>query len=174
MTLEPDGPACNCGNRGCWETLVGPSAILRRVQQAVADLQEGEGQDSMQMEQVLRAAERGDPAVLKALDEVGGYLGIGIANLINALNPSLVVLGGVLSLAGPYVLPRAQQEVDARALAVARASARLCISAFKFDACVMGGVALIVRGVLNNPAAWQPPSPALALDSQFVPGGSAL
>ena len=63
------------------------------------------------MRHVFEAAERGETTVVQALDEVGRYLGIGIASLINALNPSLVVLGGVLSLAGPYILPRAQQEV---------------------------------------------------------------
>jgi predicted NBD/HSP70 family sugar kinase len=94
--------------------------------------------------------------VLSALDEVGRYLGIGIANLVNVLNPSLVVLGGVLSLAGAYVLPRAQQELDARALGATRRSVQVVLSAYKFDACVVGGVALILRALLNNPVRWQP------------------
>ena len=62
------------------------------------------------MRHVFEAAERGETAVLQVLDEVGRYLGIGIASLLNAFNPSLVVLGGVLSLAGPYILPRAQRK----------------------------------------------------------------
>jgi hypothetical protein len=61
----------------------------------------------------------------------------------------------VLSLAGPYILQRAQQEVSVRALAAARESVTICLSAFKFDACVMGGVSLIVRDILSNPAEWQ-------------------
>ena len=89
------------------------------------------------------------------LDEVGRYLGIGIASLLNALNPSLVVLGGVLSLAGPYILPRAQREVASRALLAACANVELILSAFKFDACVMGSMSLIMREVLNNPTAWK-------------------
>jgi predicted NBD/HSP70 family sugar kinase len=114
------------------------------------------------MKHVLEAAERGEPVVLHVLDDVGRYLGIGIASLLNAFNPSLVVLGGVLSLAGPYILPRAQREVDARALAAARTGVNITLSAFKFDACVMGGVSLILREILNNPTAWLPeamPSP---------------
>jgi predicted NBD/HSP70 family sugar kinase len=86
---------------------------------------------------------------------VGRYMGIGISNLVNILNPSLVVLGGVLSLAGPYILPRAQLELDSRALAATRRSAKIILSAFKFDACVMGGVALTLRAILNNPTRWQ-------------------
>ena len=163
MTLVPDGPQCNCGNRGCWETLIGPTAITERVRQAAAlgqtpvllALPDVDGDVSaIRMRHVLAAAARGEPAVLHVLDEVGRYLGIGIANLVNAFNPRLVVLGGILSLAGPYILPRAQQEVQARALAAARETLRIELSAFGFDACVMGGASLLIREVLSNPSAW--------------------
>jgi glucokinase-like ROK family protein len=181
MTLEPDGPPCNCGNRGCWEVLVGPTAIVQRVRQAVA---EGHAPklmalcnsdlDAIRMEHVLRAAEQGEPAVLNALDKVGHYLGIGIANLINTFNPSLVVLGGVLSLAGPYILPRAQQEVNARSLAAARDGTCITVSAFKFDACVMGGAALILHEILNNPAQWRPTPPSASPSDDRVRLASVL
>jgi glucokinase-like ROK family protein len=165
MTLVPDGPQCNCGNRGCWETLIGPTAIIERVQQAASEgrtpilmaLPEINGAvKTIGMKHIIQAAELGEPAVLHVFDEVGRYLGIGIASLLNAFNPSLVVLGGGLSLVGPYILPRAQREVEARALAAARAGVNITLSAFKFDACVMGGVSLIVREILSNPAAWHP------------------
>lgn len=165
MTLVADGPQCACGNRGCWETLIGPTAIVARVRQAAALGQtpglmarpEVQGNvRAIHMPQVLEAAAAGEPAVLHVLDEVGRYLGIGIASLLNALNPRLIVLGGVLSLVGPFLLPRAQQEVDARALAVARSGVNIVLSAFKSDACVMGGVSLIIRDILSNPTAWQP------------------
>ncbi len=162
MTLEPEGPQCNCGNRGCWEMLVGPRAILQRVRQAAA---EGRAPDllarcsgnanAIQMEHVLQAAAQGQPAVLIALAEVGRYLGIGIANLINALNPKMVVLGGVLSAVSPYILPRAQYELAQRALATAREGTEIKISAFKLDACVMGSVALVLRAILDNPVVWE-------------------
>jgi glucokinase-like ROK family protein len=165
MTLVPDGPACNCGNRGCWETLVGPAVILDRLRQAAHEGRvplllklpgvSGDPQ-AIRMEHVFEAAESGEAGVLDVLDDVGRYLGIGIASLLNALNPSQVVLGGALSLAGPYLLPRILREVEARALAAARANVEIKLSAFKFDACVMGAVSLIVREVLNNPIGWGP------------------
>jgi predicted NBD/HSP70 family sugar kinase len=111
---------------------------------------------SIRMRHVLESAQRDEPAVLHVLDDVGRYLGIGIANLLNAFNPSLIVLGGMLSLAGPYILPRAQREVEARALAANRAGMQIVLSAFKFDACVMGSVSLVIREILNNPTAWRP------------------
>ncbi len=165
MTLVPDGPQCNCGNRGCWETLIGPTAIIERVQQAASEgrtsilmaLPDLNGTvQSIGMKHIIQAAELGESAVLHVLDEVGRYLGIGIASLLNAFNPSLVVLGGMLSLVGPCLLPRAQREVEVRALAAARVGVNIALSAFKLDACVMGGVSLIVREILSNPAAWHP------------------
>jgi len=182
MTIVPDGPQCNCGNRGCWETLVGPTAIMRHVRQAVTNgrspklslLSNGETR-TLRMEEVLDAAAQGDPVVMEILNEVGRYLGIGISNLLNTFNPSLVVLGGVLSLAGPYVLPRARQEVDARALAAPRKGVDIIVSAFKFDACVMGGVTLILQKILSDPAAWQPPqAPATSPEGSLVFRRSAL
>jgi glucokinase-like ROK family protein len=170
MTLEPDGLPCNCGNYGCWETLVGPDAIVRRVRQAAAQgrtpnllaLGEVNGNvNAIRLEHVLDAAAQGEPAVLDALHEVGRYLGIGIANLANTFNPSLVVLGGALSLAGPYILPRAQQEVNNRALTAIRQCVQIVWSSLKFDACAIGAVTLILREILNNPAAWQTMSTSL-------------
>ncbi|MBP1774207.1 MAG: hypothetical protein H6Q86_213 [candidate division NC10 bacterium] len=163
MTIEPDGPPCNCGNRGCWETLAGPTTIIRKVREAIAagraprQTLVGDGAlEALRMDQVLQAAASGDPVVLEILGEVGCYLGIGIANLINVFNPSLVVMGGVLSLVAPYVLPRARQEVEARAVAAPRREVRILVSRFKFDACVMGGVSLILRKILSDPVAWRP------------------
>jgi glucokinase-like ROK family protein len=163
MTIVPDGPRCNCGNRGCWETLASPTAIIRQVREAIAGGRSprralvGDGApEALQMDQVLQAAASGDPVVLEILSEVGRYLGIGIANLINVFNPSLVVMGGVLSLVAPYVLPRAHQEVEARAVAAPRRGVQILVSRFKFDACVMGGVSLILRKILSDPAAWRP------------------
>jgi glucokinase-like ROK family protein len=165
MTLLPDGPQCACGNRGCWETLIGPAVILDQVRAAahagrtpilLALPEVMNDPRAIRLPHVLEAAARGEEAVRYVLDEVGRYLGIGIANLLNAFNPSLVVLGGVLSLAGPYLLPRARREVESRALVTARSSVEIKLSAFEFDACVMGSASLVLREIMNNPAAWQP------------------
>jgi glucokinase-like ROK family protein len=165
MTLLPDGPPCACGNRGCWETLINPAVILDQVRAAahagrtpilLALPEVMNDPHAIALPQVFEAAARGEEAVRYVLDEVGRYLGIGIANLLNAFNPSLVVLGGGLSLAGPYLLPRARREVETRALSAARSNVDIKLSVFQFDACVMGGVSLILLEVLNNPAAWQP------------------
>jgi len=103
------------------------------------------------MQTVLQAAQAGDEVALEALHETGVYLGIGIANLVNIFNPSLVVLGGTLSLAHEFLLPVARQVTQERAMRELRQAARIVVSAFKADACVMGGVALVLHGLLSRP-----------------------
>ncbi|MBI5030312.1 MAG: ROK family protein [Chloroflexi bacterium] len=163
MTIDPKGPQCNCGNRGCWETFVSPTAIIRRVGEAVIAGPSPQflmhpdiagNPDRIRMEHIVRAAMNGESVVLETLGEVGRYLGIGIVNLVNVFNPGLVVLGGALSLVGPYILPSAQSEIERRAMVAAQQSIEIKLSAFKFDGGVIGGAALIIQKILGNPTLW--------------------
>jgi glucokinase len=65
---------------------------------------------------IVDAARAGDPVARSALEKIGGDLGIGIASLVNTLNPELVVCGGILSLAGEFLMPAAIREFEQRAL----------------------------------------------------------
>jgi predicted NBD/HSP70 family sugar kinase len=98
-----------------------------------------------------KAAREGDQVARQALDETGMYLGIGIANLVNILNPQLVAFGGSLSLAHEFLMPAAQRAVDERAMGELRQAARIVVSALKADACVLGGVALVLHDILRRP-----------------------
>jgi N-acetylglucosamine repressor len=89
---------------------------------------------------------------LETFEMVGRYLGIGIASLMNALNPDLVVLGGSLSLAGEFLLPAVHQELERRALRWNRSAAQVVLARHGFDACVMGGVATVYQAVLAQPS----------------------
>ena len=157
-TIDPDGPLCRCGNRGCWERLASQRALMERAEQAIAAGRPtllasttDPGPARVNMQTVLQAAQAGDEVALEALHETGVYLGIGIANLVNIFNPSLVVLGGTLSLAHEFLLPVARQVAQERAMRELRQAARIVVSAFKADACVMGGVALVLHGLLSRP-----------------------
>jgi glucokinase-like ROK family protein len=158
MTMDPHGPRCNCGNFGCWETFVSQWAVFRRIREAVeagkisslVAMTQG-NLDSLSFPIVIEAARTGDVVALSALEETGRYLGIGLANLINALNPQRVVFGGILSLGHEYLLPVIQEVVQQRALRWSRESAEIVIAAYGQDACVMGGVATVFHHVLAQP-----------------------
>lgn len=158
MTVDSDGELCGCGKRGCWETVVGPRAIVRRVREALEN--NGESRiralvdndlSHIDVNIVVRAAEAGDPVAQTALEEVGVQLGIGIGNLINAFNPELVVLGGALSLASSFLLPVIRQTIQEHALAQPHEIVKVAASAHGADACVMGTIALVLDDILREP-----------------------
>jgi glucokinase-like ROK family protein len=160
MTMDPDGLPCSCGNRGCWETQVSPAAVLRYVRQAVMHGQtsrlpvgDSKNPELLTLALVLDAARMKDAAAAQALAEVGRRLGIGVASLVNALNPDLVILGGRLSSAGEFLLPAVEAELRKRALRWNAEATQVVLASYGVDACVMGGVAAVTQAVLRAPHA---------------------
>jgi glucokinase-like ROK family protein len=158
MTVDPNGELCGCGKRGCWETQVGPRAVLRRVRKtlesgvpsALCDLVEGD-LERISFESVVQAAGQGDSVALRALQEVGERLGIGVANLVNVFNPELIVLGGALNLASTILLPIVERLIRENALTPACENVHVAASAHGIDACLMGAVALVLDDILREP-----------------------
>jgi predicted NBD/HSP70 family sugar kinase len=100
MVIDRKGPLCGCGKRGCVEAFASRGATLTRVRQAIADGATSSvtcnlgSPDQITLDLVVSAARRGDPVCKAAIEESGQALGIGIANAVQLLNPSLVVLAG--------------------------------------------------------------------------------
>lgn len=101
MVIEVGGPVCGCGNKGCFEALASRTAIFRRIQQAVKDGGKtvltdllGPGLSDMKSGDLRKAIRRGDKLVERVIEEAAEYTGIAVANLMNILNPEVVVLGG--------------------------------------------------------------------------------
>ncbi len=101
MVIEVNGPKCGCGNRGCFEALASRTAIFREIQAAVKAGQEtlltdmlGKDLSDMRSGDLRKAIRRGDKLVTKIVEAAAEFAGIGVANLINVLNPELVVIGG--------------------------------------------------------------------------------
>jgi glucokinase len=125
MTLEPHGPPCNCGNRGCLEALASGTAIGQQAQQLVragartlmADLAGGDA-EHITAELVHEAADRGDAVAVDLFRQAGRYLGIGLANLMNLLNPSMIVVGGSVTKAGQLLFVPMQAAIRERAYEV--------------------------------------------------------
>jgi glucokinase-like ROK family protein len=158
MTLEIQGERCNCGNNGCWETLVSQEALFRRVRTAVgagaltslAPYVDGE-YDGLTVPKVMEAAKQGDHVAIEALNETAFYLGVGLANLINAFNPEILVFGGILSEGSTFLMPVVRQTIRKRALRWSIDSAQVLVAAHGRDACVMGGIAAVYHQILSQP-----------------------
>ncbi|HET9732800.1 MAG TPA: ROK family protein [Acidimicrobiales bacterium] len=111
MTVDPDGPLCPCGRRGCWERYASGSGLGRFGEEAAAEADGGRLRQlaggtaaAVRGEHVTSAAAEGDPAALRVLDRFGWWLALGLANLVNLTDPSVILLGGGLTGAGDVLL----------------------------------------------------------------------
>jgi len=104
MIVDPDGPPCPCGRRGCWERYASGSGLARLAREAaegrratrVLELAGGDP-EAVRGEMVQQAAREGDPDSLAVIDEFGRWVAIGLVSLTNALDPEMFVLGGGLA-----------------------------------------------------------------------------
>ena len=155
IPVNPDGLPCRCGSIGCWETEVGGSAILRRAGYPP------EGGPSA-LDAVLADAEAGSPIALDAFAETGRWLGIGLAGVINILNPELVLIGGRLAPSYPFLRTALEAELDRRVLRASRRLVRVIPATLGVDAPLLGAAELAFEPLLSDPAAWLRPRHALA------------
>ncbi len=147
LPVNPEGHGCTCGSRGCWETEVGAMSLLRRAGRSVLG-------GPSEIDALLRDADAGQPVALAALEETGRWLGIGLAGLVNVLNPGLVVFGGLFQRIHPYVAAIVDAELDRRTLPAPRRLVRIVAGALGPEAPLVGAAELALEPVLADPAAW--------------------
>ena len=137
-TVVLDGEPCRCGARGCLEAYVGAPAIAARWRRVG-------GTDEEAIEQLARAAEAGDPTATRALADTARYLGAGVADLINLINPARIVIGGWVGLRlGPLLLPLVREQARRRALRPAFERVALDLCQLGPDAVALGAATIVV------------------------------
>jgi glucokinase len=127
MVVDPNGPPCPCGQRGCWEQFASGSGLARLARSAALGGQllaavelAGGDPELVRGEHVTATAKQGDGQSMAVLDELADWIAVGLANLVNVFDPEVVVIGGGLVDAAELLLPRAQQRVHQRILAGGR------------------------------------------------------
>jgi predicted NBD/HSP70 family sugar kinase len=146
MLVNPyNGRPCGCGSRGCLEAEVGERALLDAANRPPELI----GRDAVRA--VVDAADRGDPLARDALQRIGDWLGIGVANLINLFNPGLVIFGGMLREVYLGSAAQVRTRIATNVLAVSRERVRLRISALGDDATLIGAAELAFSELLANP-----------------------
>ena len=154
---DPQGEQCACGRIGCWETQVGPRAVLRRVKkelqihsdQFLLDACQGDF-DNITFEMVVKFALEGDSVCRQAIEDVATYLGAGIADLVNVFNPELVVIGGAFILGKDILQPIIEKTIFSNALQPSTDNLRLAFSERGADACALGAVAIVLDDILRE------------------------
>lgn len=148
MTIDSAGRKCGCGNYGCLEAYASGPAIAARAAEGIeagapsmmVDMVHGDLK-LITAEKVSEAIIAGDRYANEVMLETAKFLGVGLANLINILNPGIVVLSGGVARAGDHLLAPLRQEIGRRAFANASESCRICIGELGDMAGVIGAAA---------------------------------
>lgn len=124
MTLDPAGPPCRCGNRGCLEAYAGAIGLRRRAGEIAAAggsaafrALAAAGEEALDLEAAAALARGGDATARAFFAAAGRWLGLAAANCVNLLDPGLVIIGGGIAQAGELILESCRQEVRRRVLA---------------------------------------------------------
>jgi len=152
MPLNPGGHACACGRSGCWETMVGLSALLRQAADPGDRVHDPSLDLGTRLTEVVGRAAAGDARTLRALEQVADDLALGLALLVDLLNPQAVVLGGYFTYLGEYLLNRVRAGVRDRVMAPNAGDCEVLISSLGFTAPARGGAYLALEQVYQDPS----------------------
>src|SRR3954471_9020793 len=147
VTIDPAGPRCGCGNRGCLEALASGTAIQRRAREVANERPDSAlGRLAIERqvlgEDVTELAQAGDEAAIAVLEETGMWLGIGLAGFVNIFNPEVIAVGGGAARAGEFLLASAREQVQLRARSPSRDLVKIEEATLGPESGVMGAAAL--------------------------------
>jgi predicted NBD/HSP70 family sugar kinase len=144
MVVDPDGPICHCGKRGCLEAVVGDTAIAAAMSNAV-------GRRITKVSQVVAQAHAGDPDARQVFTQAGIALGRAIAALLNLLNPPLVILSGEGMTASDLFIDALRAELDRDAFSSTSADCTVLVRPLPDETWARGAAATMLRhGVLRS------------------------
>lgn len=157
MVIEPGGPRCNCGRVGCLEALASGPAIARDARAAVQSgapttLSQLPG-EALTAEAVARAAWDGDPVARQIYARAAAALGVGVTNLVNLLNPAMVIIGGGVARAGELIFAPVRRIVREEAFERPGSAVQIVPAALGDDVGAIGAAAVARLSLLRAPDA---------------------
>lgn len=167
--IDLNGPLCECGNRGCLETFVRADAIRERVETMLRDgrcqtvaaaIKSGE---ALRPELIYRFAQQGDADCAEIVQDVGRYVGLAAANLVNLLAPDVFILCGSIDTADNLILNSIRQQIEERALPQLRRHLTVRLSEAQEKSALFGAAVLVARELFDLPKLVRP---------QYVAGSS--
>jgi glucokinase len=148
--VNPDGPLCSCGKRGCLMSYACGMALdqmardcLRSGEDTILRAICGDCPEKISAEEVADAARQGDSAALRLLEMAGRYFGIGLSTIVQVLNPDTIVIGGGLVHIGPLLLDPCNKALNENIHHVLVDSTCIVLSELWNDAGVIGAAALV-------------------------------
>lgn len=145
MCVDPfGGVTCTCGSRGCLEVFASATAIVRMTREASPRYPDSilQGKEDRTAKMIFEAGKQGDELALEIFRRMGVYLGIGLANLINILNPEMIVLGGGVVNSWDLFEKHMHQQVEERAFPLLAARVKIVRAKCGDDAGLLGAARL--------------------------------
>jgi len=157
--VSEDNTACPCGSFGCLEAMAGALALELRIRKAISEGSSPQGLATRGGEageisawQVLKAASEGDKTCSAIVEQAGNYLGLGLANLVNLFNPSMIVLDRRLEQAGQALLDQIVRIVKRQALSHCTEDLDIRFAKLDQDAGVLGVALMLLERHFEIPA----------------------
>ncbi len=158
ITVDEDGPLCSCGNNGCLEALASSAAIIQQVRTAIdagidSRIRElaGGDLDNVSIELIAQAANFDDSLAYRVLQKSASYIGIGLANLVNLLNPKVLIFGGALFREIPQlVADPVRRIIKQRSLERSAHEVELKVSTLGGEASALGAARLIAERIIGD------------------------
>ncbi len=155
--IDLNGPLCECGNRGCLETFVSTDAVIERVKlamkknkcKAVSEAL-GDG-EILRPELVYSLARDGDKDCAEIVREIGRYVGLAAANLVNLLAPDKLILCGSIDTADELILEAIGQQVRQRSLPQIRDHIKIQLASALDKSPLLGAAVLVIRDIFEMP-----------------------
>ena len=152
MIIHEGGLTCGCGKQGCLEAYASATGVVKRTLAAIekgektllADLVENRLED-ITCELVFKTAEKGDSLAKWIVEETARYLGIGIANIVNIINPEMVILSGGMIAAGDTLFKPVRKYAQENALAAAIKGVEIVPAGLGGNAGAIGAAATVLK-----------------------------
>ncbi len=159
LTVDVDGPLCDCGNRGCLEAVAGAQAIVQAATCAA-----GDSAALTDVADVIRAAQAGHLPSRAALEMSGRSIGVALAGLVNLLNPAVIIIAGGVAHAGELLLEPIRSAIATRGLPAASAQTRVLAAELGDNAIALGAAVSVMDAAfaMSLPASELAREPSLA------------
>lgn len=150
MKIEKDGKLCGCGDRGCFEAYASATGVIR---EAISRLQVNKenglyraidgDMNKLEAKHIFDEAKKGDKFSIDIVEWVADYLALGIANILNIINPEVVILSGGVALAGDILLDSVKEKLPKYALDIVLKNLTIKLGELGNDAGIKGAAALV-------------------------------
>ncbi|GAA4710539.1 ROK family transcriptional regulator [Brevibacillus fulvus] len=147
MVIESNGKECRCGSKGCWELYASEQALLKEARSSALLPSSGK---ELSLEKLIQFAHAQDQATIQLFDKIGFYLGIGINNILNGLNPQTVIIGNRLALAHQWLGKPIEQVIRSQTLSFHQEHVQLKFSDLSYYSTALGIAAFSAENFLTQ------------------------